>query len=529
MVHDSQSVGEPKFKRPSSGPSRDDQNAALPQAPPLSYTPPEGSCLPRRQYSFEVIKEGVMLEPEILPGDKEFLVAEAYLFDLGSAHGTFINKRRLAPRSLTKLEVGDQVRFGASTRLWIFQTSDNEYLEEKEHEKDRQLQEYISRKARPGDATGPRESRQALESGCASVQLKHPHQEVTWGFGEDATENAGILGRVDMDIDNGWQPRENAFYRKNPDRGYDATFEYDEEHIMRVGRVFVARIQVPLVDSAGAPLHGVGRGPKKRCGLFQATHQAQSAKRKGVSGYYDSDDEEDSYYDRSNAGKASKAQKKAKPVTETYESLIEKLALIEKKMAELEAKIGDVGRTGAPSTGDDEDDELDAYMNSLRDKETALKERQLKSELLTTQKEKERLEKLIRIAAPQGAVMEPKGPTKVTEMESKEGAAKLMPQISPRLPRQQGSTVVVRDGSAGEVLLSEGHAPTIAAEPTKDVQTKPAGRRRMQGPTLPQSMEDLKPKAEDKMLEEYDADESWVPPSEQTGDGRTSLNDKLGY
>ena len=38
---------------------------------------------------------------------------------MDSAHGTMINKQRILPQSYTKLRVGDQIKFGESTRTYI--------------------------------------------------------------------------------------------------------------------------------------------------------------------------------------------------------------------------------------------------------------------------------------------------------------------------------------------------------------------------------------------------------------------------
>jgi len=43
------------------------------------------------------------------------------LYDLDSAHGTKVNKQRLRPRNYVELRVGDQIKFGESTRTYIVQ------------------------------------------------------------------------------------------------------------------------------------------------------------------------------------------------------------------------------------------------------------------------------------------------------------------------------------------------------------------------------------------------------------------------
>eukprot|EP01047_Picozoa_sp_COSAG01_P100356 COSAG01_NODE_30221_length_620_cov_1.297505_2_plen_111_part_01 len=42
---------------------------------------------------------------------------QIFVCDLGSTHGTFLNKKRLAPKHNMELAPGDVLRFGESTRL----------------------------------------------------------------------------------------------------------------------------------------------------------------------------------------------------------------------------------------------------------------------------------------------------------------------------------------------------------------------------------------------------------------------------
>lgn len=44
---------------------------------------------------------------------------ETFLYDLGSTHGTMVNKRPIKGKSYFPLRIGDVVRFGQSTRLFV--------------------------------------------------------------------------------------------------------------------------------------------------------------------------------------------------------------------------------------------------------------------------------------------------------------------------------------------------------------------------------------------------------------------------
>lgn len=45
-----------------------------------------------------------------------------YLYDLGSTHGTFVNKEKLPARTFKKLNPFDSVKFGVSSRIYILRS-----------------------------------------------------------------------------------------------------------------------------------------------------------------------------------------------------------------------------------------------------------------------------------------------------------------------------------------------------------------------------------------------------------------------
>lgn len=112
----------------------------------LEYEPPRWSDVPENSVKFEVIKEGCIIEttddmkkPYIVLGrhptndwilyhesiSRKHAVLQfrkdgvAYLYDLGSTHGSFINKKRIIPRVHSVVYPGDILKFGSSSRMYV--------------------------------------------------------------------------------------------------------------------------------------------------------------------------------------------------------------------------------------------------------------------------------------------------------------------------------------------------------------------------------------------------------------------------
>ncbi|PIA13764.1 SMAD/FHA domain-containing protein, partial [Coemansia reversa NRRL 1564] len=113
----------------------------------LSYEQPLNAGTPQHNYNMEVIKDGSVVESHTVARDKTYFTfgrlpicdfpmehgsisryhavlqfhddGSMTIVDLGSSHGTFINRKQITARTPSKVDIGDQIRFGASSRIWI--------------------------------------------------------------------------------------------------------------------------------------------------------------------------------------------------------------------------------------------------------------------------------------------------------------------------------------------------------------------------------------------------------------------------
>ncbi|KAL0081613.1 SMAD/FHA domain-containing protein [Phycomyces blakesleeanus] len=165
--------------------------------PPLIYDKPSWAGVATHDYKFEILKGGVQVDQ--IDGPKKDLVVigrlpiceipmehpsvsryhaiiqfnqegDAFIYDLESAHGTRLNKIRIPARTHLPIKTGDQLKFGESTRVCIFET------EKPSSEQDIAREEAIAERFR---------ARRQLPVETS----EDDNNGVSWGFGEDAEED----------------------------------------------------------------------------------------------------------------------------------------------------------------------------------------------------------------------------------------------------------------------------------------------------------------------------------------------------
>lgn len=493
-----------------------------------------------------------------------------YVYDLGSTHGTFLNKQRLKPQTYIHMKVGYILKFGCSTRLFIFHGPPEDEEPESEltitevKEKQKMLMEERE------------QEKQRLELEEEERKRKEEEKGIDWGMGEDADEETDLT-------ENPYATTQNEdLYLDDPKKTLRGWFEREGEELeydveeKGFGH-FVCKVQLPVDSAIGGNLVAEAsvKGKKKeavaQCALeacrlldrYGLLRQANKEPKKRVekdweaNDYYDSD--EDNFLDRT--GEIEKKRKtrmaqlgKLESVVETYDTLMEKYNKVVAELEAAETKLNQCSASALNSGNNGPTDELDAFMENLKNVPIDKAElRRLRVNAGNLRKEEERLRKLVNIARP--AELPPLQPVrlKLSKMESEEdkktslmntfvnkkktntGNKPAQPRALPRETTQQMSEDAGEEfdddddddddaGSGGDDYAEEKLNTGGTSQPAAGNSTKRKARSR----TRIRQRQTKVAKVESVFDEEYN-NCTWVPPSGQTGDGRTSLNDKFGY
>nr|XP_020470200.1 kanadaptin [Monopterus albus] len=654
--------------------------------PPLPYTePPWGGSAPDVPYALEILKNGTIVDKVLLAHKSYFVVGRLpvcdvslehpsisryhaviqyrgqaeegqsvgekrgfYLHDLGSTHGTLVNKNKIPPKSYIRIRVGHVLKFGGSTRLFILQGPEFDKEEESEltvtELRERMCkQKAILERRMMGDSSD--DEKEGV--GEAGSRVSNEDLGCSWGMAEEAVPEEDENEENPFSTE--FHEDQEAAYLKDPKKalqgfydreGEELEFEYeDKSH-----GTWLCRIKLPVDNAMGQQLVAevTHMGKKKEaaiqccleaCRMLEARgllrQEAVSRKRKKKNwedeDYYDSDD--DTFLDRTGTVERKRQERmkkagKTEERPETYDSLVAKLSEVEKELADTQKKLSAVQ---GDSSGSSTEDPLDAFMTAVRSQAAidAVERRKLHVHVADLSKDVQRLRKLLELTRP--AQMppllqssEPEKPKKAlplfgaikggSKFKLKTGTIGKLPPKRPSLPAELFNMKELPPGGEEEeeeeeekeaekkedcddkqcARIAESNAESAEPSTSMSEESTPLGQPAEQpvqchklkeqshtqsgseeseavellpqhrsnkalGPSRPESRAEGEGKAATEsrprknvkqrvmgpskppvqlsaQYPEDDPDYSmWVPPTGQTGDGRTHLNDKYGY
>uniref|UniRef100_A0A1A7WEG5 Solute carrier family 4 (Anion exchanger), member 1, adaptor protein n=2 Tax=Iconisemion striatum TaxID=60296 RepID=A0A1A7WEG5_9TELE len=438
--------------------------------PPVPYTePPWGGPPSDIPYSLEILKNGTIVDTVPLTHSSYFVVGRLpvcdvslehpsisryhaviqfrgqsgeegcvgeergfYIHDLGSTHGTVVNKNKVPPKTYVRLHVGHVLKFGGSTRLFILQGPEFDEEEESEltvtelRERARKQRAELEKRMMGdlSDGEEEKEEEEAGEEGSTKAQSKKGDSGCTWGMDEEAAPEEDENEENPFSTE--FQEDQEAAYLKDPKKalqgfydreGEELEFEYEDKN----HGTWLCRIKLPVDDAAGRQLVAevTHTGKKKEaavqccleaCRMLEARgllrQEAVSRKRRKKNwedeDYYDSDD--DTFLDRTGTveKKRQERMKKAGKIEErpeTYESLVVKLSAVETELADTQKKLN-AGKQDSSSSSTE--DSLDAFMTAVKSEASmdAVERRKLHVHVADLRKEAQRLRKLVDLTRP---------------------------------------------------------------------------------------------------------------------------------
>lgn len=317
--------------------------------------------------------------------------------------------------------------------------------------------------------------------------------------------------------------------------------------------------------------------------LRQANHEAKKRKTRNweAEDYYDSD--EDNFLDRTGSVEKKREQRmrlagKLEDKAETYDSLLEKHKQVTKRISHLSNSIENWQNANSIEKETTDEDALDAFMSSLNSSALTKSDiAKMKVELQNLRKEETSLTKLLNLTRPANLpalvstnALEMAGSDKVTENVTRQvssEANKLQDSLFRRRKEKQANKRTCtnrksfvtsttddigteaeleeeldsdddddddeqisnssRAASTKETCKSENFTVNIGNDINESLDVNEKQSQHQADATKKRRQEQKKVNyAQDVYTANYS---TWVPPQDQVGDGKTSLNEKYGY
>nr|TKW40427.1 hypothetical protein SEVIR_1G245700v2 [Setaria viridis] len=328
---------------------------------------------------------------------------KVFLYDLGSTHGSFINKSQVKKKLYTEIHVGDVIRFGQSSRLYIFQGPSELMPPEKDMQKlqDAKIrQDMLDREASILRAKTQVALAEGISWGMTEDAIEESAEddadEITWqtykGQLTDRQEKtrSKIVKRMEKianmkkEID---AIRVKDISQGGLTQGQQTQIARNEQRISQIMEE-LDNLEETLNDSIRESV-GARSGKANR-----GSHKASLEEEDDIL----SDDDE--FFDRTKKKSSQKSNEQQS--VETADSLLEKKDSITSDIENKRKLLEEEKHKLAQGSTADLRDDLDAYMSGLSSQLVHDKIAQIQKELSDLQAELDRVVYLLKIADPMG-------------------------------------------------------------------------------------------------------------------------------
>ncbi|CAL9102887.1 unnamed protein product [Musa textilis] len=475
------------------------------------YSIPSWSEPPAQPFFLEVLKDGVIIEqldvsqkgaymfgridscdfvldhPTIsrFHAVLQFKKDEVLLYDLGSTHGTFINKMQVKTKVYTELHVGDVIRFGMSSRLYIFQGPTELMPPEGDLEKLRNAkirEELLDREASllraRVDASLANGVSWGMQEDAIEEDTENGADEITWQtYKGQLTERqektrSKIIKRMEKvanmkkEID---AIRAKDIAQGGLTQGQQTQIARNEQRITQIMEELDSleeTLNESIQESVGARSGKVVHGKKKE------TVEDED-------GMLSDDDD---FYDRTKKKPAAQKSGEQKSV-ETADSLLDKKDTIINQIEEKKAlllKEKEKGVTGSVNSTEGGDD-LDAYMSGLSSQLVHDRVTKIQNELVDLQTDLDKILYLLKIADPMGEA--------ARKRDAKSGASKS--KSIPNVPKPPKSEQ--KQGTVPTQVVKHGAVPTTVGLKPDDTSSHKQAAEDTEGRNMTEDREASKP------------------------------------
>nr|XP_003700466.1 PREDICTED: kanadaptin isoform X1 [Megachile rotundata] len=507
-----------------------------------------------------------------------------YVYDLGSTQGTFWNGHRIKPNVYVRIRGGHILRFGCSLRKYIVQAPPHDQEEESLYTLSelKEMRALELEKQRMNTEPNQEEENDGIDWG-----MGEDADEET-----DLQENPyACIADEDLVLDDPKKTLRGWFEREGYDLQYqteekgigqflcwvDLPIEDIVGHAVRAeaivkGKKKEAVVQCALEACKILDKYGL---------LRQANHEARKRKTRNweAEDYYDSD--EDNFLDRTGSVEKKREQRmrlagKLEDKAETYDSLLEKHKQVTKRISHLSNSIENWQNANSIEKETTDEDALDAFMSSLNSSALTKSDiAKMKVELQNLRKEEASLTKLLNLTRPanlpalvstnaEEMARSDKVAEKATRQVSSE-ANKIQDSLFRRRKEKQANkrtysnrksiVTSTTDGIGTEAELEEeldsddnseqilNSSRASSTEETCESQNFTVSIGNDMNESLEvneekqsqRQVDATKKRRQERKKINYGQDidtanySTWVPPQDQAGDGKTSLNEKYGY